>query len=345
MQPLSFECDYNNGAHPQVLQALIDSNGEPSLTYGFDRWSHSAKAKILEACHGKAADVYFLTGGTQTNATVIDAMLRSHEAVIAADSGHIAIHEAGAIEHSGHKVITLPGSEGRLSADAIDTYMRQFSADESRDHLAQPALVYISLPTELGTLYSTAQLADISATCRRHGLRLFIDGARLAYALAADSSLSLPLLCDVCDAFYIGGTKCGALCGEAVVFTHTPPTGIFPIIKQHGALLAKGRLTGIQFDALFTDNLYFEIGRHAIDMAHRLRTLLTRAGMTFAVDSPTNQQFVIVDNTLLAALKPQVDVTVWGPYDADHTLIRFVTSWSTTTAQLQQLEDIIMTCC
>ena len=249
---ISFECDYNNGAHPRVLQHLVETNNEQTLTYGFDIYSERAKKKIQEACGTDEAQVFFLTGGTQTNATVIDGMLRSYEAVITVDTGHIAIHEAGAVEASGHKVIALQPHDGKLLAADLAAYMEWFVNDESRDHVAQPGMVYISFPTELGTLYTAQELEDIYRICRQYDLPLFIDGARMGYGLAASADVTLPWLARHCDVFYIGGTKVGALCGEAVVFSQMrAPRCFFTIVKRHGALLAKGRLTGVQFDALF----------------------------------------------------------------------------------------------
>lgn len=340
---ISFECDYNNGAHPKVLQHLVETNGEITDTYGYDRFTASAKERIRQACEAPDAAIWFLGGGTQTNDTVIDGMLRSYEAVITVETGHIAVHEAGAIEHTGHKVITLPSHDGRLEADDLEQWMQVFEADESRDHVAQPGLVYISLPTELGTLYRASEIDNIYKVCARHGLQLFIDGARLGYGIAASQGdLSLPWLARHCDAFYIGGTKVGALCGEAVVFPRgNAPKGFFSLIKQHGALFAKGRLCGVQFDALFTDNLYLQIAGHAIGMAMRLKQLFLEKGMRLYIDSPTNQQFVILPNEQMHQLEQQVLFTHWGPYDADHFICRFVTSWATSEEDLAELKRIL----
>ncbi len=340
---VSFECDYNNGAHPDVLRHLVETNGEQTLTYGFDRYSDNARQKIAEACGVAAADVHLLTGGTQTNATVIDAMLRPYEAVVCASTGHINVHEAGAVEASGHKVIGLPHTDGKLEAATLKQFMSVFEHDESRDHVAQPGMVYISHPTEMGTLYSADELAALHDTCRKHQLQLFVDGARLGYALAAHgATITLPYLASHSDVFYIGGTKVGALCGEAVVFTHgNTPRCFFTIIKRHGALLAKGRLTGVQFDALFTDELYMRISRHAIDMAQRLRTILVEAGLRLHVESPTNQQFVVLPNALMHRLEKEVLFTHWEPFDDAHTVCRFVTSWATTAEELETLREIL----
>ena len=340
---ISFECDYNNGAHPKVLEALVKTNGEITDTYGFDRYSLSAKEKIRMACEAPEADIFFLGGGTQTNATVIDGMLRSFEAVVTVETGHIAVHEAGAVEHSGHKVITLPSHDGRLDATELDNWMQVFDADESRDHVPQPGMVYISLPTELGTLYTSQEIDAIYRICEKWQLKLFIDGARLGYGIAAsEGDITLPWLARHCDAFYIGGTKVGALCGEAVVFPQgNAPRGFFSLIKQHGALFAKGRLCGVQFDALFTDGLYLNIAQHAISMARKLKELFREKGLRMYIDSPTNQQFVVLPNEQMHQLEQQVQFTHWGPFDADHFICRFVTSWATTEEDLKELERIL----
>ena len=340
---ISFECDYNNGAHPEVLRHLVETNDEETLTYGFDHYTEQAKEKLKAACEATDAEVFLLTGGTQTNATVIDGMLRSYEAVVCAETGHINVHEAGAIEASGHKVIGLPQKDGKLEAATLERFMEVFENDESRDHVAQPGMVYISFPTEMGSLYTADELLRLEDTCHRHGLHLFVDGARLGYGLMAEGNdITLPFLAAHCDAFYIGGTKVGALCGEAVVFTHNnTPRCFFSMIKRHGALLAKGRLTGVQFDALFTDNLYFRISRHAIEMAAALRDVLREAGLAFYVESPTNQQFVILPNKKMHLLEQQVLFTHWMPYDDDSTVCRFVTSWATKPEDIQRLRQLI----
>lgn len=340
---ISFECDYNNGAHPKVLEALVKTNGVITDTYGFDRYSLSAKEKIRMACEAPEADIFFLGGGTQTNATVIDGMLRSFEAVVTVETGHIAVHEAGAVEHSGHKVITLPSHDGRLDASELDNWMQVFDADESRDHVPQPGMVYISLPTELGTLYTSQEIDAIYRICEKWQLKLFIDGARLGYGIAAsEGDITLPWLARHCDAFYIGGTKVGALCGEAVVFPQgNAPRGFFSLIKQHGALFAKGRLCGVQFDALFTDGLYLSIAQHAISMARKLKELFREKGLRMYIDSPTNQQFVVLPNEQMHQLEQQVQFTHWGPFDADHFICRFVTSWATKEEDLATLRSIL----
>ena len=339
---LSFECDYNNGAHPKVLQHLIDTNSLTSLTYGFDEWSESARRKIREACGCPDADVYFLSGGTQANATVIDSLLTTCEAVISADTGHINVHEAGAVEASGHRVIGLPSTNGKLLPDTLQEFLQVYESDESRDHVAQPGMVYITYPTEMGTLYTAEEISQIQTLCRRYDLQLFVDGARLGYGLMSPASdISLSWLARHCDAFYIGGTKVGALCGEAVVFPRgNAPKHFFSNVKRHGALLAKGRVVGVQFDALFTESLYFTISRHAIVMAEKLKRVLSEAGIPFYMDSPTNQQFVLLPAARAHELKQRVDFTLWGPapHDASLMICRFVTSWATTEQDEKQIK-------
>lgn len=343
MNMLHFENDYSEGAHPQVLQALIDSNLEPQSGYGVDRFTDSAREKIRTACACPEADVFFLTGGTQTNRVVIDTMLAPWQGVMAAATGHIAVHEAGAIEAGSHKVLTLPGHDGKIDAGELRAYIDTFYSDANHEHMVYPGLVYISHPTEYGTLYTRQELSDIAAVCRERELPLYLDGARLGYGLMSrDTDLTLPDIAELCDVFYIGGTKVGALCGEAVVFTkrNLPPHFVNQV-KSHGALLAKGRLLGAQFDALFTDGLYFTISRHAIDMAEKLKSLLREKGYTFFLDSPTNQQFVILANDRLPALAENVVFSSFEPYDANHTVVRFATSWATRPEDIDALADIL----
>ena len=340
---LSFESDYVNGAHPEVLKALIDTNDEVISGYGNDRFWNSAAQKIRTACACEQAQVYFLTGGTQTNQVVISTLLRPYEGVIAATTGHVNGHEAGAIEYSGHKVLTLPHHDGCIDADELRAYIQAFYADGSHDHMVFPGMAYISHPTEYGTLYTKAQLTAISAVCREYDIPLFLDGARLGYGLMSpDTDVTLPDLAQLCDVFYIGGTKVGALCGEAVVFTRgNMPKQFATMVKQHGAMLAKGRLTGVQFDALFTDDLYQRIGTHAIRMAQLLKAAFAEKGYEFFLDSPTNQQFVILDNDTLKRLQGQVKFSVWEPLDEHRTVARFVTSWSTREEDIAALRVLI----
>ena len=341
---VSFESDYNNGAHPEVLQRLIDTNACQSTSYGFDEWSESARKKIREACQCPDADIFFLVGGTQANATVIDAMLPSYGAVVAVETGHINVHESGAVEANGHKVITLPSHDGKMLAAELDDYLSRFHADPTWEHMAFPGMVYITVPTELGTVYQAREIEEIHAVCQRFDIPLFIDGARLGYGLAATTcNFDLAWLAHHCDAFYIGGTKVGALCGEAVVFPKkNAPRGFFTMVKRHGALMAKSRLAGVQFDALFTDGLYLKIARHAIDMAMKMRQIFTDAGFEIK-DSPTNQQFVVLTNDQMQKLMKKILFETWEPIDPNRTLCRFVTSWATSENELKQLAEAVKT--
>ena len=338
----SFESDYNNGAHPDVLRLLIETNDRQSKSYGFDEWSESARKKIRKACNCPDADIYFLVGGTQTNATVIDGVLTGYEGVIAVDTSHINVHESGAVEACGHKIVILPSHDGKMSADDLHDFHTRFYADPVYEHMVIPGIVYITFPTELGTTYSAKEIERLYDLCQQYDVPLFIDGARLGYGLMADScDFDLPWLAHHCDVFYIGGTKVGALCGEAVVFPqNNAPRHFFNIIKQHGALLAKSRLAGVQFDALFTDGLYFRIARHAIDMAMRLRQLFIDAGLPVK-DSSTNQQFVTLNTAQMQLLQNTIAFETWEPLDTDRTLCRFVTSWATTEADLDALSDAL----
>jgi threonine aldolase len=338
---ISFESDYNNGAHPDVLQHLLDTNNSQSASYGYDEWSESARKKIREACQCPDADIYFLVGGTQVNATVIDALLPSYGAVIAVTTAHINVHESGAVEAHGHKVIALPSHDGCMKADELEAYLKRFYADPTWEHMAVPGMVYITFPTELGTVYQADEILTLYEVAKQYSLPLFIDGARLGYGLMSDAcDFDLPWLAHHCDVFYIGGTKVGALCGEAVVFPKGAPRGFFTMVKRHGALLAKSRLAGVQFDALFTNGLYYNIARHALTMAERLRQLFIDAGIPIK-DSPTNQQFVVLTNTQLQQMMSKVLFETWEPIDDEHTLCRFVTSWATTEADIEELSKAI----
>lgn len=336
---VSFASDYIAGAHPTVLKKLCDTNLQNLSGYGSDIYCKSAAEKIKTAFDCKCGQVFFLVGGTQTNQVVISTLLDCHEGVIAAKTGHISLHEAGAIECGGHKVIELESVDGKISAFDLKNYLEGFYADENRDFFAYPGMVYVSFPTEYGTLYTKKELSDIYDICKQYGLPLYIDGARLGYGLMSRECdikpQELPRLCDV---FYIGGTKVGALCGEAVVFTHNNmPTHFSPKVKQRGALLSKGRLLGVQFDALFSDNLYFEISRHAIDMAERVKSVFKERGFKLLLNSPTNQQFVILDNSIFDTLRKEVDFGFWEKFDSEHSVVRFATSWSTTEADITAL--------
>ena len=340
---LYFTSDYMEGAHPTILKVLVESNLEKTEGYGFDPYCDRAKEKIRAACRCPDAAVHFLVGGTQTNATVIDALLRSYQGVLCAETGHISTHEAGAIEFGGHKVLTLPHRLGKISAEAIAHAMDVYNGDANREHTVMPGMVYLSQPTEFGTLYSLAELTAIHAVCQEHQLPLYIDGARLAYALASpDNDVTLPDLARLCDVFYIGGTKCGALLGEAVVVSNPALLPhFFTIIKQHGALLAKGRLLGIQFDRLFTDDLYLHIGDSAVRYAQQLQQALKDKGYPLLFESPTNQIFPILDRAAYDRLSQQVSFGFWEQLDADHTAARFATSWATTQADIQALISVL----
>lgn len=336
---ISFECDYAEGAHEKVLQRLIETNREQQVGYGFDTYTEMAKEKIRKACECPEAEIYFLVGGTQTNAVVIRSMLQPYEGAVAAATGHIGVHEAGAIEFTGHKVLSLPEHHGKIEAKELKAYLETFYGDESYEHMVFPGMVYISFPTEYGTLYTKQELTEISGICREYKMPLYVDGARLGYGLMSpECDLTLPELAKLCDAFYIGGTKVGALCGEALVFTHgNAPKHFMTLVKQHGALLAKGRLTGLQFDALFTDDLYFTISRHAMDLAMKLKKGFQEMGCTFLLDSPTNQQFLILEDGLLEELRKEFVVSFWEKTDATHTAVRFATSWATKEEDVDTL--------
>ena len=340
---LYFENDYSEGAHPKILQRLMDTNMEHLSGYGSDRYTTLAKDKIRKLCNCPEAEIYFLVGGTQTNQTVIDSVLRSFEGVIAAETGHVSVHEAGAIEFTGHKVLTLPQHDGKLCARELEAYMETFLGDDSHEHMVFPGMVYISHPTEYGTLYTKDELKELSQVCRHFKLPLYIDGARLITGLACpENELSLPDIADLCDVFYIGGTKAGTLCGEAVVFTkNNTPAHFLTQIKQHGALLAKGRLCGVQFDALFTDELYKETGRNAIETAALLREGLRQKGYTFYNSSPTNQLFLVMENSRLEELKNDVVYSFWEKADDTHTVIRFATSWATSREDVEKLLSLL----
>lgn len=340
---LSFESDYIEGAHPRILERLMETNMEQLPGYGADRYCESAKEKIRQACQCAEAEIYFLVGGTQTNQTVISTVLRPYEGVISAATGHVNAHEAGAIEATGHKVLALPHRDGKLDARAVREYVDGFYSDENYEHMVFPGMVYISHPTEYGTLYTKQELTELSEVCRERGLSLYLDGARLGYGLTSrQTDVTLPDIARLCDVFYIGGTKVGALFGEAVVFTHNnAPARFLTQIKQHGALLAKGWLLGLQFDTLFTDDLYLKISSQAIEMAERLKELFRRKGYPFYLESPTNQQFVVLQNDVLERIKKEVAVSFWERIDESHTVVRFATSWATTQEKIERLEALL----
>ncbi|MBR2325475.1 MAG: low specificity L-threonine aldolase [Clostridia bacterium] len=339
---LHFVNDYSEGACEEILRRLMETNLQPESGYGYDTFTASAKEKIRRACGTPEAGVYFLVGGTQTNKVVIDSLLAPYEGVLCAASGHIALHEAGAIEHSGHKVLPLAHKNGKISAEQVKDYVDAFFADPTYPHMVHPGMVYISHPTEYGTLYTREELAALSEVCRACKLPLYLDGARLGYALASpESDLSLRDIAVLTDAFYIGGTKVGALMGEAVVFPKAEPKGFFTRVKQNGALLAKGRLTGLQFDTLFTDDLYYRLGENGVKTARRLREIFLDKGYKFYIDSPTNQTFVILENAKMQALSEKVRFDYWEKYDETHTVVRFCTSFATRMESVEALAALI----
>lgn len=343
MNKLVFESDYVEGAHEEILKRLMETNYEKLSGYGDDRYCEAAKRKIKEACGCPQAEVTFLVGGTQTNQIVIDSLLKPYEAVVAADTGHVSSHEAGAIEYTGHKVLTLPGEKGKLSEKTLREYLESFYADNNHDHMVFPGMVYISHPTEYGTLYTKAELEALSDLCKEYHIPLYLDGARLGYGIMSDETdVGLNEIARLCDAFYIGGTKVGALCGEAVVFTgQYAPDHFMTRVKQHGALFAKGRLLGIQFDTLFTNELYFKISRHAIEMAELLKRAFREKGYTFYLDSPTNQIFITLNQEQMNRLGSRVTFSIWEKLDADQTVVRFATSWATTKEDVEALIQLL----
>lgn len=340
---LYFMNDYMEGAHPLILEALQKTNMQKTVGYGLDEYTQRAQKKIRMACNCPNAAIHFLCGGTQTNAIVIKTLLRSYEGVIAPDSGHISTHEAGAIECGGHKILTVPNKKGKISAEQVEAVMADYHNDENNAHTVKPGMVYISYPTEYGTLYTKKELESLSKVCKKHDLYFYMDGARLGYGLGVkDHGVSLETIANVCDVFYIGGTKVGAMFGEAVVI---PQKNLIPqfmtIIKQNGALLAKGRLLGIQFDVLFTNELYHKIGAHGIEMATKLKNGLVEKGYRFYQESETNQVFPILDNDEMKKIGDHVAFSFWEKYDENHTVIRLATSWATRPEEIDALLNII----
>ena len=337
-----FKNDYSEGAAPEILRRLAKTNLSQQTGYGEDEFCLSAKDKIRAAVGRPDAEVFLLTGGTQTNQIVIDTCLRQYEGVIAAETGHVAAHEAGAIEFTGHKVLTLPQSDGKLSADDVRAYLEKFYRDGSHTHMVFPGMVYISHPTEYGTLYKKEELSALSRVCREYKIPLYLDGARLGYGLVAESAdITLADIAELCDVFYIGGTKVGALCGEAVVFSNMPsPAGFFTSIKQHGALLAKGRLLGVQFDTLFTDGLYFRLAEGAISAAKKLRAELHKKGYREFIKNDTNQIFVILSKEKYDALSKEVVLEIWEEY-GDELVVRIATSWATKPRDVRTLCSLL----
>ena len=340
---IRFECDYTTGAHPKILEALVNTNGESCPGYGVDGHCEHAAAMLRELCRAPDAGVHFLVGGTQTNTTVIAAALRPHQGVLCAETGHINVHETGAIEAAGHKVLALPAKEGKITAQQIDNYCQAHYDNVAWEHMVQPGMIYLSHPTELGTVYTRAELEAIRQVALRRRLPLFVDGARLPCGLAA-SDITLPDLAQLCDVFYLGGTKTGLLFGEAAVITNPALDQDFRyLIKQHGGMLAKGRLLGVQFEAFLTEGLYEETGRREVAQALRLRRAFEAKGYPLFVNSPTNQQFPILPNEHIARLEKDFSFEVWEVVDEDHTAVRFCTSWSTSDEDVNALVQAVET--
>ena len=336
---IQFQCDYNEGAHPAIMQRLCETNMEQTVGYGEDRYCEEARALIRKACEREDVDVHLLVGGTQTNTTVISHTLRPYQGVLTAVSGHINVHETGAIEATGHKVLAIASEDGKLTASQIEEAMQAHLNEDGPEHMVQPGMVYISFPTEVGTVYNCAELQEIRTVCSKYTLPLFVDGARLGYGLCSpESDITLPQLAKLADVFYIGGTKVGALFGEAVVITNETLKRDFRYsIKRHGGMLAKGRLLGLQFSTLFTENLYLNIAQHAIDEAMRIKAALQSKGITFLMDSPTNQQFPIFSNSQLEVLSKEFLFSIWQRIDEEHTAMRICTSWATKSENVDRL--------
>lgn len=338
---IRFECDYGEGAHPLILEALMNSNFEQTPGYGEDEYCERARRKIRAACGCESALVQFLVGGTQANATVIAAALRPYQGALCAESGHINTHETGAVEATGHKVLPLPGKDGKITAAQVREAVEAHESDPTHEHLVQPGMVYISHPTEYGTLYTREELESLSGVCREKGLYLFVDGARLGYGLAA-GDVTLRDLAKLCDVFYIGGTKCGALFGEAAVIVHPALQKDFRYhIKQRGGMLAKGRLLGIQFDTLFTDALYTRITAGAVEQAQRIAAAFRARGVPMLFDSPTNQQFPVLSAAQKAFLARDFAFSTWEKQENGDTAVRFCTSWATKEESVQALISAI----
>ena len=338
---IRFNSDYLEGAHPRIIRRLMDTNLDQTPGYGEDAYCDRARDIIRRLCAAPDADVHFLVGGTQTNFTFLSAVLRPWQGVISADTGHIAVHETGAVEATGHKVIALPNRSGKLEAKQVSDYCKLHFSDESHEHMVMPGAVYVSNPTEVGTIYSRQELQTLRAVCDRWGLILFLDGARLGYGLASpENELDLPFIAEVTDAFYIGGTKQGLLFGEALVITTDDIKPDFRYaIKQKGGMLAKGRLLGVQFEVALEDGLYMEMARHALGLAMKLKAALEDMGVEFLIDSPTNQQFPIFSNDLLDRLKHDYSYATIEKLDGDRTAVRFCTSWATREADVEALID------
>ncbi len=340
---ISFESDYILGAHEKVIEALVRTNNEALPGFGNDYHTENAKHLIREACDAPDSDVFFLMGGTQANKTVIATMLKPFEGVIAPTTGHVSLHEVGAIEYTGHKVIEIQEKNGKLTAESVKIYLENFYGDENNSMMVVPGMIYVSHPTEYGTLYTKAELTALRELADEYGMRLFLDGARLGYGLMSrGTDLTLSDIAALCHVFYIGGTKVGALCGEAVVFAKGyTPERFHSLTKQHGAMTAKGRLLGVQFEALFTDGLYFEISRNAIDRAEEMKELFKSRGYEFLIDSPTNQQFIILTDDEMERIGKECRFCFWERVDSSRCAVRFATSFATTREDIEALAKII----
>lgn len=340
---IQFQCDYNEGAHPRILERLIQTNLEQTVGYGEDHYCESARNVIKEVCGRADADVHFLVGGTQANATVISSILKPYQGVVCAHTGHINVHETGAIEHGGHKVLAIPSKNGKLDAGDLLKCIQDHYSEDGPEHTVQPGMVYISFSTETGTIYSLSEIRAIRHVCTEYGLPLFIDGARLGYGLASEGcDVTLKDIADLADVFYIGGTKQGALFGEAVVITNNDLKKDFRYcIKQNGGMLAKGRLLGIQFLTLFEDGLYFRLSEHAVSLALKIRDAFKAKGYPFIADSPSNQQFPILPDEVLEKLGKDFLFSIWQKTDEKHTAVRFCTSWATSPEAVDKLLDAI----
>ena len=344
---LHFECDYNEGAHPKILERLMGTNLEQLPGYGKDEHCERAKNLIRKACGLPQSTIEFLTGGTQANQIVIAAILKPYQGVICADTGHINTHETGAVEATGHKVLALPSTDGKITAQQIAKLCSSHWTDPNHEHTVQPGLVYLSQPTELGTLYTKAELKAIHQVCWQRHIPLYIDGARCGYGLAAPGNdVTLPDLAQLADVFYIGGTKVGALLGEAVVIPNLSIQRDFRyMVKRMGGMLAKGRVLGIQFETLFEDGLYFQLGRQAVELAQRIRSAFQECGVEMAFDSPTNQQFPILTLAQREALAQTYVFNHWQDLDGDRAVVRFCTSWATSQEAAAALcQDILHIC-
>ena len=336
---IRFECDYNNGYAEEILYRLAETNREQTCGYGEDEYCGAARAKIKAACGNKDVDVHFMVGATQVNLTVIAAALRPHQGVISAPTGHINVHESGSVEATGHKVLVVDSADSKVSACTAREYCKGHYEDATHEHMVQPGMIYISMPTESGMMYTKKELQELRSVCNEYDMLLFVDGARMGYALASEhNDVELSDLCEFADAFYIGGTKVGAMFGEALVISNKALQKDFRyLIKQRGGLLAKGRLLGLQFDTLFTDGVYMRLAKNAVDQAMRIKQALLNKGIALDMDSYTNQQFPIFTNAQLEKLSKEFVFSFWGRLDEERAVVRICTSWATGKAEVDRL--------